>query len=118
MGLDQVWITQEKDSSEEQVLFQHRKVPALEEFMAEKWVALNPGKRLKEFNCEKLPITLDLLNELREVIRDNMLNPDATGFFWGYHVPGEHDAEILEALEEAETAIVDRDATVYYTSWW
>ena len=115
MGLDQVWITVEQGSTEEQVLFQHRKVPALEDFMAHKWAESNPDK---VFNCERLYITVELLNELREVIQDNMLNPDATGLFWGYHIPKEHDAEILEAIEEAETAILDRDAVVYYTSWW
>lgn len=113
MGLDQVWISLEKDSDEPKVLFEHRKVPALEDFMAQVWAENNEGV----FNCERVYVTPELLDELRTAVLENNLNVSASGFFWGDHSQ-DHMAEILEACEEAETAIVERDATVYYTSWW
>jgi len=113
MGLDQVWLVIEKDATEPQVLFAHRKVPALEDFMAQVWAENNEGV----FNCEELFTTLEIIEELRTAVLENNLKLDASGFFWGEHEQ-EHMAEILEACEEAETAIVERDATVYYTSWW
>ena len=121
MGLDQTWITIEKDSTEEQVLYTHRKLHALEDFMASTWYA-QPENFGKVFNSERLDITLEILDELRKHIARNLFNladtPLNRGFFAERHLSPEDEAEILEAVEEAETAIEDRDATVYYTSSW
>jgi hypothetical protein len=119
MGLDQVWITLEKDSDKEMTLYYHRKVDALESFMARTWASM-PENAGKVFNSEKLYITLDILEALRAHIARNTFNiPEGhRKGFAGIHLSPEDEAEVIEAIEEAETAIEDRDATVYYTSSW
>lgn len=108
MGLDQFWKT---ETTEE--LHYHRKVPALEGWMAAKYAAQG-GQGT--FNVERVYITDELLNELESAIDNKTLDTTVKGFFWGEHYP-EDIADIKEAIAKARAAIAD-GKTVYYTSWW
>ena len=69
------------------------------------------------FNCRKLRLTLEDLDQLQ---RDVVLNklPQTKGFFFGDNPPGdESKARDLEFIELAKDVIRQGDA-VYYDSWW
>ncbi len=73
LGLDQYWFVKTKHAKkEDKLFFQHRKIPALEKFMADKW------KSNSEFNCQRLYINLEILNELRTKCRDKTLDEGAS----------------------------------------
>lgn len=108
MGLDQYWKI---ETTEE--LHYHRKMPALEGWMAAKYAAMGGAG---SFNLERLYITDELLKELENDIDTRALDTTASGFFWGEHSP-EDIADIKEAIVKARAAIAI-GLTVYYTSWW
>ena len=119
MGLDQMWVHKDPNaaSSEDtdgEIFQSHRKNPALEAFMADKYAETNEG----EFNCEELVITEELLDELEYAAAEEGqgLDPDASGFFWGAHYP-EHLGEIEEAVTQARKYL-EKGHEVIYTSWW
>ncbi|EOX3381017.1 hypothetical protein ACPFUC_003516 [Vibrio cholerae] len=111
MGLDQYWYVKTKNAKkEDKLFFQHRKIPALEKFMADKWNSNS------EFNCQRLYINLEILNELKSKCIDKTLDENASGFFWGEH-ENEHYEEILVAINEAEQ-LLKQKKYIYYYSWW
>lgn len=112
MGLDQNWVIK-KDGEHEEMFFYHRKVPALEKYMATVWHSQGNDC---EFNCEYLEITHDILDNLERCCEDKCLDGDASGFFWGSHADSDYE-EILAAIELARTKL-NEGHQVYYTSWW
>lgn len=114
MGLDQNWLKRDLNEGEEwDEFYYHRKVPALEAFMAEKWQALgNEGR----FNCEILPVTSEILDELQDKVTNKTLNHDASGFFWGSHYDEDYE-QIQEAINEARELLAE-EWEVAYSSWW
>lgn len=111
MGLDQYWYIKNKNAKKQDTLFfQHRKIPALEKFMSDKW------KGNETFNCRKLYINREILSELKERCLNKELDHNAEGFFWGSH-SNEHYDEILEAIEKAEQ-LLNQKKYIYYYSWW
>lgn len=131
MGLDQYWMSASADWSAEREIGKgeeereqlvdihyHRKVPALEDFMARKWAELHPERDPGDFNCELLPISRELLNELEDKLKANGigLNKSASGFFWGQHLD-EDIPDIQEAINKAREVLASGQQ-VFYTSWW
>lgn len=79
MGLDQYWYIKNKNAKKQDTLFfQHRKIPALEKYMSDKW------KGNETFNCRKLYINRELLSELKESCLNKELDHNAEGFFLGF----------------------------------
>ncbi len=78
--------------------------------MADKWNSNS------EFNCQRLYINIEILNELRTKCLDKTLDEGASGFFWGEH-EDEHYEEILVAINEAEQ-LLKQNKHIYYYSWW
>ena len=115
MGLDQTWLVKDKRADEADELHYHRKVPALEAFMAAKWHAIK-GNEDKTFNCQILEIDHQILDELREAVATSNLDTEATGFFWGDYRP-EDNSDILAAVEKARREL-EQGREVAYTSWW
>lgn len=119
MGLDQNWLIDDKDNpGEHKSIAYHRKFNALEGFMEKKW---RDAGNESEFNCEYLPITDELLDELETKAFDNDLEPLA-GFFFGNTDKDEYyDTDIKELLTDViprvRQYIKDGEA-VYYRSWW
>ena len=122
MGLDQTWLIDNKDRTGEHDKFTkiatHRKFNALEGFMAKKWFE---NGNSDEFNCQLLPITEKLLDELESTVEDNDFDP-VEGFFFGNTNKNEYyDADIAELLTEVIPMVrqhmKDGDI-VYYSSWW
>lgn len=93
-----------------------RKHANLEGWMAEKYNDQNPDNT-SDFNCLKLYLGLDDLDELEEAINNNRL-PHTEGFFFGASDQSEaarqHD---LEFVSKARWHLQNGDR-VYYTSWW
>ena len=118
MGLDQLWVHTDPDitlseDTDGEIFQTHRKNPALETFMANKYNETNEG----QFNCEELVITEEILDELEYATAEEGqgLDPDASGFFWGSYHP-EHLEEIEVAVAEARKYL-KKGHKVIYTSW-
>lgn len=111
MGLDQAWFVENYKQNEEiELIHSHRKVPALEQYMADKW----DGEDL--FNCEKLYIDMEIINELKEKCLNKELDHNATGFFWGQHYDEDY-IDILAAIEKVEK-LLNENKCIFYTSSW
>ncbi len=108
MGLDQYWQVEGEDEE----FHYHRKVPALEAFMSDKWKLENEGT----FNCEKLYVTTELLDELQLKVAEKSLNNNASGFFWGSHYDDDYE-DIQDAINKARERLL-LGQKVYYSSWW
>lgn len=91
----------------------HRKVPALEYFMATEF-----DKQLLDidFNCMYLHVPKELLDKLQKQVKEKSLNEKATGFFWGSHTDEDYE-DIQKAINKAYKAI-DEGYDIYYTSNW
>ena len=126
MGLDQYWnvvYTNEHviDPDEPaKTLHQHRKVPALQSFMADEWLKTDEGegKSHDDFNCKGVNITEDMLDRLEAACHGDGkgLNKAATGFFFGRHFD-EDIPDILVAINKAR-AELEAGNDVFYDSWW
>ncbi len=72
----------------------------------------------EEFNCKKIPLTLEDLQALETTCKNQELKP-TTGFFFGSQEPvhkDEYDA-VLNFIKEARHYI-NNGYTVCYDSWW
>lgn len=120
MGLDQNWfaVPAGQDPSDDNCdaveLHYHRKVPALEDWMANLY--REKGGEAEVFNCQLVKIEPEDLDALQQTIDDGDLNTQASGFFWGSHMD-EDIPDIQEAVDKARHALRDK-MDVYYTSWW
>ena len=113
MGLDQGWSTVERHE-----FATHRKFNALEGFMRDQWASFgNEG----EFNCCDLHISTEILDELKQRIKDDALDP-ASGFFFGSSEKDEWYKQQLKELVEVVIPEVERlmeeGKEVVYSSWW
>lgn len=120
MGLDQYWMQKSEDGDSE--FHYHRKVPALEAFMANEWLNSDAYYECDEdeepdvFNCKKLTVTQAMLDLLQEKVSNKSLNHDASGFFFGSHHDEDYE-DIQEAINKAQD-LLKTGAEIYYTSWW
>ena len=119
MGLDQNWLIADKDDPGEHTsIAYHRKFNALEGFMSGKWhSAGNEG----EFNCEMLPITDAILNELEIKAFSNNLEPLAGFFFGNTDKDEDYDMDIQELLTDVIPKVrqyMENGEAVFYRSWW
>ena len=113
MGLDQGWSTVERTQ-----FATHRKFNALEGFMRDQWASFgNEG----EFNCVDLRITTEILDELKQRIEDDNLDP-VEGFFFGTTEKNDWYIKNIEQLRDtvipAAEAYLKEGKTVVYSSWW
>lgn len=113
MGLDQTWLARKGD--QHRTLATHRKVPALNDWMARRWAGLT-GNLPEEFNGETMRVSQRLLADLSLALVAKRLDHDASGFFWGSHQAA-HDDEIAKAIALALDALLD-GWTVEYTADW
>ena len=104
------------DKSEEQTeLYYHRKVPALQAWMEKLYQSKGGGEG---FNCEDVEVTLEDLDNLENACKEESLDEDATGFFWGTHSDSDYKG-ILEAIETVREYLTNNpEDKIYYTSWW
>lgn len=72
----------------------------------------------QEFNCIKLPLTLEDLEALKSVCKNKELTPKE-GFFFGSQAPVDNEAydNVLQFIKEAKQHI-NNGYTVCYDSWW
>ncbi len=117
MGLDQYAFACQPDKGEgddgEIELMYWRKHADLEGWMANLYRAKG-GTGM--FNCEKVFLTLEDLDQLEDDVLDGAL-PHTTGFFFGATVREECDPPTLEFISKARDAIAE-GMVVYYTSCW
>ena len=77
----------------------------------------------KEFNCERLWLNEDMLNELEEAIEGELL-AETNGFFFGTDSYQYDEAEKKEqkaydlGFVEKAKKIAKKGECVYYTCWW
>ena len=72
---------------------------------------------LEEFNCQKVMLTVDDLNELEKALISKGL-PSTTGFFFGNNPPDEETLnEDLLFIAKARK-VIEEGNVVYYDSWW
>lgn len=116
MGLDQ-WAkahsVDDEDNSRE--LAYWRKHPNLEGWMANLWRSREdcPGG---EFNCVKLYLNEDDLDELEKDVLCAKL-PETAGFFFGTPADEYYKEQDLDFIASARDALASGDK-VYYSSWW
>lgn len=72
---------------------------------------------LEEFNCQKVMLTEDDLNDLEKDVIASKL-PQTTGFFFGDNPPDEESiSDDMLFISKARKAIAE-GKVVYYDSWW
>lgn len=120
MGLDMYMMKEIKDSNDEGATIEigyWRKFRHLHNWMESKWVEKgNSG----EFNCERLYMSHELLDELEETIANyTLLEYDKGGLFFGNYDEITLDDEnyLLDVILESRKAL-DRGFSVFYDSWW
>ena len=74
------------------------------------------GGTQKTFNCCKVELTLDDINDLEESIKDNSL-PPTEGFFFGSGNTDYYKEQSVEFCSKAREAIKE-GYRVFYDSWW
>lgn len=114
MGLDQSWFTVVDGKVKELETFAtHRKVGALEGFMANEYKLQG---ETGVFNCIDLTVTKEMLLKLANLVFSDDLDTDVSGFFWGDF----HKNDIVEIMTAAAKAkvLLDDGKKVYYSSWW
>ena len=81
------------------------------------WMQRKSGVPAEDFNCVKLPLTLELLEEFRQDALDGKLTP-TSGFFFG--CAGETDYVLNMALKLYVACVlaIKSGKEIYYTSWW
>lgn len=123
MGLDMYALTSTKKlpaavdfkTEEEGVETIHRwrKHPNLHGWMEQLYIEKGGSEQV--FNCACVELTLEDLDRLEQVIRDNSL-PQTEGFFFGETDGSEVDDD-LAFVAKARAAIAD-GKQVFYDSWW
>lgn len=147
MGLDQYWFTRLDTpktvtvtdtfsyDTDQEILHQHRKVPALQKFMQDYYMDTDNDvavqvetkngyelynipweEREADFNCVALKITLPLLKALETTCIEDQLDVNASGFFWGNHDPLDVP-DILVACAKARDAIQNGLEVFYEASY-
>lgn len=124
MGLDQNWLATDRqgevDRSEDDFdnIQYHRKFNALEGFMQDIWYREGNAT---EFNCELLPITPEILDELEAKIKKDQLDPQS-GFFFGSTDKDEYYWREVNNLTDVVIPkvreLLSEGKQVFYTSWW
>jgi len=75
------------------------------------------GGDADSFNCVKMRLTMEDLDQLEKDVLANKL-PETTGFFFGNNPPDEDSIRYdMEFIGKAKAAIAGGMA-VYYDSWW
>jgi len=125
MGLDQYAyrIRKTKDGDDRQEIAYWRKHNRLQGWFEKEWQLQNENLNGYDFNCVDLPITLEMLAELEDDIKNNKL-PETEGFFFGADSYNLHKEEIeaqkkydLEFIDKARQHLKFGDDVVY-TCWW
>lgn len=121
MGLDMyLFATPEgllpDEAAEPELIHSWRKHNALHHWMEDYW--RNETGSREVFNCIKVEITEELLDQLEQDIEDNKLTP-VSGFFFGdtEYDPADHANEDLKALQKARS-LMKKGRKVFYDSWW
>ena len=117
MGLDQ-YVMAGKPGEEPQEIIYWRKHNAMHNWFTKKAIELKIVKHPSEFNCVKLFITQEMLNELKEDIKNKKLEP-VDGFFFGStdYDPAEEMEADLEDISKIQSKL-DSNYEVFYDSWW
>ena len=119
MGLDQTWLTgQSKSRDELDIIAMHRNFNALEGFMQDKWYSLG---YTREFNCELLPITQEMIEELESLAKRKKLEPISGYFFGSTNKDKKYKDDIKNLFKEVLPLVkhhLEHDEFVYYSSWW
>lgn len=70
------------------------------------------------FNCARVELTIDDLDNLEDSIRYRSL-PHTVGFFFGESTGDSRETEYdLDFVKRAKDLIINQDKRVFYTSWW
>lgn len=110
-----------KEENREEIAY-WRKHNRLHGWFEQKFEEQNPHA-VKEFNCERLWLTDDLLNELEKAIEGELL-PETGGFFFGTDSYQYDEAEKKEqkaydlGFVEKAKKITKEGECIYYTCWW
>jgi hypothetical protein len=126
MGLDQfaMSVKADADITEDDLVSEElaywRKHNRLQGYMERLWRE-NP-ENTDTFNCERLELTLEDLDDLEQVINDRSL-PETQGFFFGGDSYEDYEDECgykktdLEFIEKARNAL-NKGERVIYSSWY
>jgi hypothetical protein len=125
MGLDQNWLATDKQGAIDEIddgdlrnIQYHRKFNALEGFMQDIWYREG---NTTEFNCELLPITPEILDELEAKIKKDQLDPHSGLFFGDTEKDDYYWDEVNNLRDEVipnVRKLLNEDKQVFYTSWW
>jgi hypothetical protein len=75
------------------------------------------GGDAESFNCVKLRLTIEILDDLERDIKAKQL-PETTGFFFGNNPPDEDsNFDDLNFIAKAKT-FINGGGAVFYDSWW
>ncbi len=106
-------------TSEEELMY-WRKNPHLNLWMAELAVWKGVCPEPSDFNCDKVWLTLEDINDLEEDYKqrdngkNNMPNGEGQGMFWGWYDDTEKTWEFILKAKEA----LNNGKAVYYTCWY
>ncbi len=122
MGLDQYAYVADtfeagQESSDDfrgEELAYWRKHPNLQGYMKRLWL-----RRILEtegeFNCVRLPLTLEDIDQLESAVTNDLL-PESRGFFWGENADAEYKEQDLRFCSEAREHL-KAGRFVVYESW-
>lgn len=119
MGLDQYAYVKSEDENAEPA-FVWRKHAKLQTFMEILWADAT-GRSATDLNCNELVLSVDDIDRLDALLKDENLPHSEGGFFFGHQFQDESAAEYAEY--DAEFCAWARDQiaageTVIYSCWW
>lgn len=121
MGLDQYGFVRQKDHAQEQE-FYWRKHSRLQEFMQALWADTVHGEDGEEFNCQKLTLSVDDIQDLQNQIAKGYADyVSEGGFFWGHEWQQQATEDYAQQDEEfvaAALAALEQGGQVEYSCWY
>lgn len=116
MGLDAYVripvITDDPDAPNSKELWYGRKENEIHGWMQE-----HSGIPAEDFNCERLPLTTELLDSLEETMKNKGLQ-ETTGFFFGRGNPVDEVNQAVAELIKVSRQAIANGKEPYYFSWW
>ena len=114
MGLDsyvQKEVTKPDGKTESEELWYGRKIGELHG-----WMQRHSGLLEMEFNCKRLYLTAELLDELEKDVKQGMEH--TAGFFFGSANEKKYVREQATYLIKVAREALVEDSKPYYYSWW
>ena len=117
MGLDCYVLVKEEEEEEAENETREELWYGRKENEIHGWMQQHSGIPAKEFNCEPLPLTPELMDQFEQDLQQGKLQYTPGFFFGGPGTPDQINQAAVELINATRKALLEGKAP-YYFSWW